>query len=683
MSTCDQILIVDGDPDKLTSLSRPLRAFGYDVRETLSGEEAIRLVRERRPPLVLLGRVLPDMDGSEVCQHIKTDSELAATFVAFTSELSVSRRQKAADLVAKADTQITWPISNRQLLAQVQIMLRLKRAEDALQESIALRASQAFLQSVLDSLSANIVILDETGTIVAVNASWRRFAEENDMSWPDQGLGRNYLRVLDSAQGRESKGAPEIARAIREVISGTREYITIEYPCHSPSEKRWFTMSTTRFQSEDGVRVVLAHHNVTRQKLAERQLKRAKQKAERSRREEEKRRQEAERRRQIAESLSEVLVALNSNRPVSEVLELIVGQASQLFDSQAVSLYTVIDKGYIQDGTSGESSMFELVAGVDAAVDHAFLDQVLSSQYPIFTPSAIEMAENGFTSGSTEMESSAGEWFRCGCHSTLGVPIIWNNEPMGGLLLYFEDERQFTREDLELAAVFGNQLALVIENAKLREEARESARVSERARLARELHDSVTQSLYSLTLLAEGQRRLAQSGNLSNVAEALNELGEIAQQALKEMRLLVYELRPLALTSEGLLGALQRRLNTVESRAGVEARLEGNITSPLPPKVEEELYWIAQEALNNALKHSGARKVLVRVSPREGQLEMEIIDDGQGFDLPDRIQRIGMGLHSMEERVAKLKGTLTIESKLGEGTQVRVKVPDEQSRRYI
>ncbi len=200
------------------------------------------------------------------------------------------------------------------------------------------------------------------------------------------------------------------------------------------------------------------------------------------------------------------------------------------------------------------------------------------------------------------------------------------------------------------------------------------ATTEERNRLARELHDSVTQSLYSLTLLSAGWRRLARDGKLEDVADSFAEIEEVAQQALKEMRLLIYQLRPPALENEGLQGALHHRLSAVEKRAGVEARLVTDELSDLPPAVEEALYAIALEALNNALKHASATNVTVKLLAGDGRIRLEVMDDGRGFDPLRGKESRGMGLKSMRERVEQLNGKLEITSKPGAGTNVGVEV---------
>jgi signal transduction histidine kinase len=218
-----------------------------------------------------------------------------------------------------------------------------------------------------------------------------------------------------------------------------------------------------------------------------------------------------------------------------------------------------------------------------------------------------------------------------------------------------------------------------VENAQLYEQAQQVAVVEERQRLARELHDSISQSLHSSILLAEAGQRLASAGDLERSRGYLIRLGEIAQQAMKEMRLLVYELRPLALREAGLVNALQQRLDTVERRAGVEAKLAVEGEVEIPDDVEEALFRIAQEALNNAMNHAAATAVVVTIRPEANppnrRVVLEVADNGKGFDRDSLEDEGGIGLKSMRERVEKLGGVLIIVSRPGEGTRVKASVP--------
>lgn len=203
-------------------------------------------------------------------------------------------------------------------------------------------------------------------------------------------------------------------------------------------------------------------------------------------------------------------------------------------------------------------------------------------------------------------------------------------------------------------------------------QAEQLAVLQERNRLARELHDSVSQSLYSLTLFSEAARHMAEDIGEQKIEQYIGQIGVIGQQALKEMRLLIYELQPPELEREGLVRALRKRLEAVEGRAGVETRLEVDNFGKVPGDMEGELYRIAQEALNNSLKHGGASSVVVYLHQSNGNIEMEIVDDGVGFipnALPDQG---GMGLKSIRDRAEQIGGTATIHSLPGVGTSVKV-----------
>jgi len=262
-----------------------------------------------------------------------------------------------------------------------------------------------------------------------------------------------------------------------------------------------------------------------------------------------------------------------------------------------------------------------------------------------------------------------------GFHSLAITPLVSRGQVLGTLFVVTLGHRDFSQQDIELLTSIGGQIGVAVENAHLYEQAQQVAVVEERQRLARELHDSVTQSLHSSTLLAEAGQRLAGSGDIERARGYLIRLGEISQQALKEMRLLVYELRPLALRGVGLVGALQQRLDAVERRSGVEVQLSIEEEIELPAVIEEELFRIAMEALNNALKHSNPTRVKVVLSKEEQRetpcVELSIIDDGIGFDPDSKEGEGGLGLISMKERIDKLGGDLAIISKLGEGTQVK------------
>jgi signal transduction histidine kinase len=211
--------------------------------------------------------------------------------------------------------------------------------------------------------------------------------------------------------------------------------------------------------------------------------------------------------------------------------------------------------------------------------------------------------------------------------------------------------------------------------------------IKERNRLARDLHDSVMQALYGVTLYSEAAWRQLASGDFKLTGDHLREIRGTAQEALREMRLLIFELRPPVLKEAGLVAALRSRLESVEERVGMRTQLQVDGDGRLAPEIEEGLYRVAVEALNNTLRHSFANSVTVRLSVRadprapggeckEGQtVNLEIVDDGVGFD-PAAVRERGggLGLRGMEERVARLGGQLALISSPGKGTLVRVEV---------
>jgi len=259
--------------------------------------------------------------------------------------------------------------------------------------------------------------------------------------------------------------------------------------------------------------------------------------------------------------------------------------------------------------------------------------------------------------------------------SELTVPIKVKGKVIGVLDAQSDRLNAFDESDLTVLQSLADQAAIAIDNARLYEQAQRLAVVEERQRLARELHDSVTQALYGATLYAEAAGRQLAVGQTDLASEHLRELRETAQEALREMRSLIFELRPSVLESEGLVTALRARLEAVEERAGLEVAFQVKGQAELPAGIEEGLYRVAQEALNNALKHACAHSVNVTLERDEDAVVLEIVDDGVGFDPSTAVEGGGLGLDGMIERVTQMGGELTLDSEPGGGTRVRVEVP--------
>jgi signal transduction histidine kinase len=218
--------------------------------------------------------------------------------------------------------------------------------------------------------------------------------------------------------------------------------------------------------------------------------------------------------------------------------------------------------------------------------------------------------------------------------------------------------------------------SIAITNARLYEQSRELSVLAERNRLALELHDAVSQRLFSLVLTAEAAGELMDRDQAA-AREQVDKLQVLAQQALDELRSLIFELRPPDVERDGLCGALRKHvgvLRRLQPGAQIGIELDDNIG--LDPARDRELLRIAQEALHNAARHAHADHIELRLERGDGRLLLEVRDDGEGFDPDDaELRSKRLGLTSMEERAERLGGRLEIRSARGAGTTVRLEAP--------
>ena len=261
--------------------------------------------------------------------------------------------------------------------------------------------------------------------------------------------------------------------------------------------------------------------------------------------------------------------------------------------------------------------------------------------------------------------------------SELAVPIMSRGQVIG--ILDAESDRVdgFDASDLTVLQALANQLAVAIENARLYEQAQQLAALEERQKLARELHDSVSQALYGIALGGRTARTLLDR-DPGKVAEPLDYVLSLAEAGLAEMRALIFELRPESLELEGLVAALSKQTASLRARHTIDVRTALVDEPALPLAAKEAMYRIAQEALNNIVKHAHATKVDVRLEISDGVVRLEIGDNGVGFD-PQGEFPGHLGLRSMRERAEKAGGAFSVESAEGQGTRIRVQFPYHSS----
>jgi signal transduction histidine kinase len=354
---------------------------------------------------------------------------------------------------------------------------------------------------------------------------------------------------------------------------------------------------------------------------------------------------------------------LDSDRPLSDLLHHILLQARQLLGSDSGVL--------VRLGTGDDRLSLEAAAGLPAdptgklplPAVQASVDCAVDEHRPVAVPDLAESAGAGRGAHGPSPGDPPLEYKAC-----LAVPLVVRQEPYGAVVLYYREPRWFNDEDLSLALSFGDQAALAIENTRLREQMERSAVAAERSRLARDLHDSVTQSLFAASLQAEALLR--RSEPLSPEAQqSLEDLQRLTRTALAEMRTLLLELRPTAL-AESWLGDLLEHLveaSAARTRTAVELSVTGR--RALPPDVTIALYRLVQEALNNVVRHSRARRAWVTLDCSGGTVTLVVGDDGRGFD-PSQVRPEQFGLRNMRERAEAVGAHLSIDGGSGRGTVV-------------
>jgi signal transduction histidine kinase len=265
----------------------------------------------------------------------------------------------------------------------------------------------------------------------------------------------------------------------------------------------------------------------------------------------------------------------------------------------------------------------------------------------------------------------------------LGVPVVGGaQDEAGGVdvtgALYVTRDAggdAFDSADLERLGLLADHAAVAIENATLWERTRELVMASERAHLARELHDAMTQRLFSLRLTAEAAASTVR-GDPDAAAEHLETVAELARQTLAELRTVILDLRPADLETDGLGPALSTHVDLLRRAHGLDLALVVDLDEQLPSRTQREVFRVAQEALHNVVRHAGASHVDVGLRAGGGRVELEVRDDGRGFDPRDRgLRSTRLGLASMRHRARALGGTLVVESQPEAGTSVRLEAP--------
>ncbi len=375
--------------------------------------------------------------------------------------------------------------------------------------------------------------------------------------------------------------------------------------------------------------------------------------------------------------MSSALLAMSRHLEVRDVLKTIVASARELLAAEYAALGVPDDHGgfaqFVVDGVSEEQ--WRAIGPLPR--QHGILAAMLHQEKP---ERLADVREDPRFEGWPDAHPRMSDF--------LGLPIRDGDEVIGALFLANKirpggraaepapgDGCGFTEEDEELLSILGQHAAIALTNARLYERSRELTIVEERSRLAHELHDAVSQKLFSLRLTAQAAAALVDR-DPSRAKGELQQVAALAAEAADELRAAVVELRPAALDEDGLVATLRTQAQVLDRAHTARVSFVSRGVRALPAAQEEALLRVAQEALHNALRHSGAAHVDVTLDRRGPGAVLRVTDDGGGFD-PRATRQAGrhLGLVSMRDRASGVGGGLTVDSAPGKGTTIEMEVP--------
>lgn len=508
----------------------------------------------------------------------------------------------------------------------------------------------SLLPHIFDQLPLGLVVLDRDLRLVRYNQTWATYCDRYSPSRRHLlAVGAGYFDLVDFG---EVSVRPALERVLAgETIQAHKLFIQTET---GPS---YWNVVFAPLPNDHGVAGILAvGADITEQVLAERERERALDELRRSHDEIE--RHVANRTRELT-TLVTVQQALTSSLKAEEVLQIIADEARLLTDARIATVFLpegdeLVLKVVASDAPTG------LMLGYRLPMDASVAGRVYRSGEALTVNDAMNDAR---------VHDAAKTLVNV--RTLVSVPMRVGGRTVGVMSVADKTSGELGPEDERLLSMMAPAAAIALENARLYEQASEAAAAAERGRLARDLHDAVTQILFSASLTAEVLPRIWEA-NPAEGMKRLEKLRELTRGALAEMRTLLLELRPSALLETSLADLLQQLAQAINGRSRIPIEIHLSSERPLPPDVQIAFYRIAQEALNNVARHSGAQRVQMDLRCTLEGVDLRIADDGCGFDTATRAaNHLGLGI--MRERADQIGAALHIQSRIGIGTEVVVR----------
>lgn len=522
-----------------------------------------------------------------------------------------------------------------EVLAIVRDITRYKQAETALRES------EAKFRTLAETTPAAIFIHQDD-----------RYRYVNPAAATITGYSQAELLAINSQEVPH----PDFRQLIKEwELAGRRgEPVPSQIELKiltKQGEERWLNVTTAPIEYEGQAAVVGTAFDITKRKQVEQIL--------------------AESEARLLAEMQSVLTisrALVNEINLNKLLELIMAEAGHLTNADGVAVLLLSeDRQWLEVATSSSIERWSsLIAGMRVSVQESLAGLAITSRQ-------IQVSNEASTDKRIKFFKEPGKSVKI--YSLLCAPLIAQDQSLGVLEIWHTHERIFSWHDIRLMSLFADQAAQAWHNAHLHARNRQLAIIQERHRLARALHDSVTQSLYSTGLAAQAALKILGQDADSQVQTALEHIHTLSQSALMEIREQLYHLHPTVLNKEDLVETLNQHCYFLTQQYNLAIDFKAGLASSLSLLQRDELYYIAREALWNIVKHANARHVCLTLTSEGDHVVLSVADDGIGFDMTAVTQAETMGLRGMFERAKLLGGVFELHSEPAHGTQLMVRIP--------